>query len=190
MFAAVVPPPAAVRDLAAALEGLGDTGGLRWTTHEQWHLTLAFLPAVDPRALEDLVERLRRAAARRVVVQASVAGAGAFPSPRRARVLWAGVAAEGSGDGEQLRRLAAGCRAAATRARVDVADGRFTPHLTLARLPRPGDVTATVQALDAYRGPAWPVDAVHLVASHLGKGPGGRPRYETIASFAVGAASR
>lgn len=187
MFVAVVPPPAALRHLAAALERRpsGDAG-LRWTTHEQWHLTLVFLPAVDPRVLDDVVERLRRVAARRSVVEACVAGAGAFPSARRARVVWAGLSAEDGG--EELRLLAAGCRAAAARARVDVPDSRFTPHLTLARLPRPGDVSATVRALEDYRGPTWPADAVHLIASHLGKGPGGRPLYETVASVPVGPA--
>ena len=44
LFAAVVPPPEAIEDLAAFLEPREEAGpDLRWTTPEQWHLTLAFM---------------------------------------------------------------------------------------------------------------------------------------------------
>jgi 2'-5' RNA ligase len=57
--------------------------------------------------------------------------------------------------------------------------------VTVARVGHPQDVTAWVRLLDGYRGPAWIVDRLSLVASHLGEGPRGRPRYEPVEDFAL-----
>lgn len=185
MFVAVVPPPAVLAHLDAALAThRSEPGPLRWTPAEHWHLTLAFLPAVPAERVAELVERLGRAASRGTALAATVAGVGAFPRPAYARVLWAGVQV----DGEGLRRLASAARAAARRTGVEVAAGPFTPHLTVARLPRAGDATTWLEALDGYRGPAWTVDEMRLVASHRGQGEAGRPRYETVAALPLQAA--
>jgi 2'-5' RNA ligase len=47
-------------------------------------------------------------------------------------------------------------------------------------------VSRWVQLLDAYIGPDWVADRIELVASYLGQGPRGRPRYEVVESFGVG----
>ena len=65
LFAAVVPPPAVVDDLAEFLEPRQEAGpDLRWTSPDQWHLTMAFMPSVPERALDELTERLARLAGR------------------------------------------------------------------------------------------------------------------------------
>ena len=46
-------------------------------------------------------------------------------------------------------------------------------------------MTRWVRLLDAYRGPAWTVDRITLVASYLGEGPRSRPRYEPVEEFAL-----
>lgn len=182
LFVALVPPPDAVRELERVVAaGRGVDDDLRWTAVEQWHVTLAFLPSVPEAVLPELTERLRRAAGRRRVESARIVGAGAFPRAARATVVWAGVSSEGP----ELARLASGCRAAARRAGLGVAEGRFRPHLTLARLPRPRDVSGVVARLSDYSGPTWPIGQIRLVASHLGQGPGGRPRYETLATLSL-----
>ena len=94
-------------------------------------------------------------------------------------MLWAGLDLDEPGRTE-LDRLATGARAAASRTGIAVDGQRFRPHLTLARLGRPTEVSNWVRLLDAYAGPAWTADTVALVASHLGEGPGGRPRYEVV----------
>lgn len=186
MFVAIVPPEEALEDLGEFLAPRQEAdGGFRWTVPEQWHVTLAFMPQVNDRSLDDLVARLQRAAARRTPFTVGVAGGGAFPNAARAKVLYAGLDV---GDAEELRRLATGARAAAGKAGADAEGGRFHPHLTLARIGRPLDVTKWVRVLDAYRGPAWEAREVRLVESHLGEGPRRRPRYEVVASFALGRA--
>jgi RNA 2',3'-cyclic 3'-phosphodiesterase len=188
MFVAAVPPPEALEDLEEFLSVRREAAAFRWTVPEQWHLTLAFLADVPDRAYDDLVARLTRAARKRHPMRATVAGGGAFPNVARARVLWAGVELDtvGLDGGEELRRLATGCRAAASKAGIEVAGERFKPHLTLARMgSRPVEATSWVRLLDAYRGPPYDLDEITLIASHLGEGPRKRPRYEVLEAFAL-----
>jgi len=184
MFVAVVPPDEVVEHLDAFLEARRDAAAYRWATREQLHVTLAFLADVPDRNLDDLVERLGRAARRRTAFPSAIAGGGAFPNVGRARVLWAGLDLDEHGRRE-LTRLATGARAAANRSGVRVDGRQFRPHVTLARLGHPDEVTPWVRLLDAYRGPAWTVDRMTLVASYLGEGPRGRPRYESVEEFAL-----
>ncbi len=183
MFVAAVPPLAVLEHLDEFLSVRREAADFRWTVPDQWHLTLAFLADVPDRAHDDLVERLSRAASKRHPMTATIAGGGAFPSVGRARVLWAGVDLD---DREELRRLATGCRAAASKAGIDVAGERFRPHVTLARMGRPVEATSWVRLFDAYRGPAYNLDEISLIASHLGEGPRKRPRYEVLETFALG----
>ncbi len=188
MFVALTPPEEAVEDLDAFLQVRRDAArDLRWTAPEQWHVTLAFLSSVPERALDDLVERLARAAARRPGFTAALRGGGAFPDVARARVLWAGV--EAGAHAQTLQRLAEGARAAANRAGAPPDGARFHPHVTLARVPRPDELTRWVRVLDTYAGPSWPVEQVTLFASHPGEGPRRRPRHEVVASLPLGPGS-
>jgi 2'-5' RNA ligase len=182
MFAAVVPPPEAVEHLDDFLEVRRAAGPFRWAPADQLHLTLAFFAEVPERKVDDLVERLGRAATRRTAFETAVTGGGAFPDVARARVLWSGLELDDRTRTE-LSRLAAGARAAANRAGVRVDGQRFRPHLTLARLGHPEDVSSWVRLLDGYRGPAWTVDHLTLVASYLGEGPRGRPRHVRLDTF-------
>jgi 2'-5' RNA ligase len=196
MFVAVVPPAQALEDLEEFLEPRRAADpALRWSTSDQWHLTLAFMAAVPDRNLDGLLERLEHAAARRTPFELALAGGGAFPDPARAKVLYAAVRApapgdgptgQGDGAGTELDRLARGARAAAATAGTEVDGTRFHPHVTLARAGRPTQVTRWLRVLDAYRGPTWPVEEVVLVGSHLGEGPRGRPRHEEVAAFRLG----
>ena len=185
LFVALVPPDEAVEHLDAFLEVRRVAAPYRWATAEQLHVTLAFYGDVEERRLEDLAERLGRAAARRTAFGTAIAGGGAFPHVGRARVLWAGLDLDDTGRTE-LDRLATGCRAAASRAGIAVDGQRFRPHVTLARLGHPAEVSDWVRLLDAYAGPRWVADRITLVASYLGEGPRGRPRYEVVDSFALG----
>ena len=185
MFVALVPPEEAVEHLDAFLDARRPSGDFRWATAEQFHVTLAFLADVEERRLDDLTERLARAAARRTTFETAVAGGGAFPNPARARVLWAGLDLDEDGR-STIDRLAAGCRAAANRAGIAVDGQRFRPHVTLARIGHPTEVSSWVRLLDGYAGPRWPADRIALVASYLGEGARGRPRYEVVEEFALG----
>lgn len=184
-FVAVVPPESVIEHLDDFLAVRREAAAFRWTSTEQMHVTLAFAASVADRCYEEWVERLERAARRRTPFDAAVAGGGAFASVSRAKVLWAGLELSDAGRTE-LDRLATGVRAATAKAGIEVEGGRFRPHITLARVSHPVEMTNWVRLLDTYRGPTWTVDAIALVESHLGQGPRGRPRYEVLEEFRLG----
>lgn len=182
LFAAVTPPASAVEHLDAFLDVRREAAPFRWVDPGGWHLTLAFMGAADPWRLEELEERLGRAAGRRTAFEAAFSGGGAFPNVGRAKVLWAGLDLTAEARTE-LARLTTGARAAATKSGIEVDGQRFRPHLTLARLGHPAEVSNWVRLLDAYRGQTWTVDRLSLIESHLGEGPRGRPRYEVVGEW-------
>ncbi|MBC2932297.1 RNA 2',3'-cyclic phosphodiesterase [Nocardioides sp. zg-1228] len=182
-FVAVLPPAGVVEHLDDFLAVRREAAELRWSAPEQWHVTLAFAASLPERSLDQLEELLAAAAGRRASFEMLVAGGGAFPHPDAARVLHAGLEVD---DDAGLDRLAAACRAAVSRAGGRVDGQRFRPHLTLARLGRPANVTSWVRVLDTYAGPRWQVTEVALVASHLGEGPRRGPRHEVVATFPLG----
>ena len=180
LFVAIAPPPAVLDELDELVEPLrGGRADLRWTSRSAWHVTLAFLGQVDETAAARLMPRLERAARRHHSIALAFAGAGAFPAPRRANVLWSGM----SGDRGALARLAESVAAGASRAGAPPPgrSRRFQPHLTLARCRMPADVTDLVAALDDYQGQLWTADRLHLVRSRLGATD--QPRYVTLDSW-------
>jgi RNA 2',3'-cyclic 3'-phosphodiesterase len=157
LFVAVVPPTRVLAEIAAL--DRPDMPGVRWTTADQWHVTLRFLgevedpepvaAALDAAALAPTTATLgpRVTALGRGVLVVPVAGLGA---------LAGAVVAATAGIGRPA------------------ADRPFRGHLTLARARRGASVRALTGA--AVAG-AFPVDAVRLVRSRLG--PGGA-RYDDV----------
>ncbi len=182
-FVALVPRAEALAELAAAVAPLRAAHpGLRWTPTAQWHLTLAFLGEIDEAVLPGLTERLSRAARRHPPLSLALSGGGRFGD----RVLWTRVHGEVDG----VRRLAASVTAAARRCRIAVDDRPFRPHLTLARDRDGADLRAAVAMLAGFAGSRWTADALHLVRSRLGAGPGGTAVHEIVATWPLGGAAR
>lgn len=181
LFVAVVPPAEVVEHLGEFVEPRREypDDGLRWAAEENWHLTLAFLGEVPERKTEELEKRLERAAHKRAPMTLRLGGSGAFPNAAEARVLYTGV----HGGRPELSRLATGARAAANRAGIEVAGRKFTPHITLARLRRPLDVTKWVRIFDSYAGPEWTADRIELISSRLGEGPDRGSAYDTVGEW-------
>jgi 2'-5' RNA ligase len=178
LFVALAPSAGAVDDLDAACAPLRPTRAqLRWTSRELWHVTLAFLGEVSEEHLVRLLPRMENAARRHRSFGLGFAGAGAFPGPARANVLWTGLA----GDRKALGDLAASVSAGARRAGAAPpgAGRRFRPHLTLARCRPAVDVGEIVTALSGYQGPAWTAEEIHLIQSTSGS----QPRYVTLGTW-------
>jgi 2'-5' RNA ligase len=181
LFVAVVPPIEVVEDLSefAAPRREHPDEDIRWAGDDHWHITLAFLGEVPEWKTDELGERLERAAKRQKPFQLQLSGAGAFPGVPHARVLYAGVRDET----ESLKHLAMTTRAAANRAGVVVEGRKFTPHVTLARLRRPVDVTKWVRIFDTYNSPVWTAGNLRLIESRLGQGAGHSAAYATVGEW-------
>jgi len=161
-FVAVVPPEDvldAIETRVVPVRAAHD--GLRWSRREQWHFTLRFLGPVPE--VDVLVGALRESLAVVPPVEAlALGGAGAFPNPRRASVVWLGVR-EGV---DALARVAAAVESASVAVGSTPEPRPFRAHLTVARVPRPRDVATVLAALgEEPVGESWVVEDVVLVAS-------------------------
>jgi len=179
-FIALNLPAAARAALHSALAPLRERGWpVRWVPAANLHLTLRFLGDVEGVEVERLEDVLRGLAAQHAPVALEIAGFGAFPSLRRANVLWVGIA--------QTRELMA------LQREVELATSRlgygrdpkpFRPHITVARLSggaRPLDVERS--AGDLEYGSSLEVGTMDLMRSHLG---GEGASYEALTRFRLG----
>jgi 2'-5' RNA ligase len=149
----------------------------RWVPPENQHVTLKFLGSTWPRLVEPVTRAVEAAASANAPFETRVAELGAFPSPRRARVLWVGL-------DDPERRLE---RVAATLDELLARDfppekRPFAAHLTVARFDPPVPVEDEL-ALANVESPPFPIDHIVLYRSHLRRPA---PVYEPLASFPLG----
>lgn len=189
IFIGLRPPAEVARELhARCAEALSDRR-LRAIDAGELHATLVFLGDVDGGILPSVTEALTREIASSRSIEARLAGFGAFPSARDARVVWAGVE-EGDRAGAE-----SGLHALYARVHACLADLRLArepvestlawkPHVTLARLKRAGrepfDATDVVAELARASAPlAWTIDSVCVFESDLQRERG--ERYPVLA---------
>jgi 2'-5' RNA ligase len=141
---------------------------------DKWHFTLRFLGSTSREARDTIVARLSSANLGSVF-KIRFGELGAFPTPRRARVLWLGV----TRGGERLSDLAAIAEDAAHNAGFVAEARRFTPHLTLSRIDPSQNITALMAQNHSYAIETT-ITALILYRSRLGGGPA---RYEEAARF-------
>ena len=180
LFVSVEPSTAAVAALTRALAA-ADLGATRPVPAERWHITLAFLGEVGADRLPRLEGGLASATASLQRIRLQVSGGGTFPRRGGPSVLWAGL----TGDVDGLRRVALAVRRAVRGAGVPLEKRPFAPHLTVERYRNapPGAADAAVTALSRHTGPAFEIDEVRLMRSHLGP----HPRHELVRSWQLGA---
>lgn len=142
---------------------------------ENWHVTLRFLGKIDQVAFERFLSGLEDLTAESSF-NIDLGGFGAFPSMRKATVVWLGVR---KGEG-QLAKLNQITEEAALGAGLPAEERPFHAHLTLSRVRPPADVRdLAAEAVDL----GWFCDRVVVFRSHLGGGPA---RYEPLETFALG----
>lgn len=180
MFVAVRLSADMSAELEAFLEPRRGSGGVRWTPPDQFHVTLAFAAAVPAHRVDGVLEALSEVADRTAPFVLTVGGAGAFPTPYAAKVLWLRADSDPLADVAGLARRS---RTAFARCGIAVQGGDFVPHLTVARSRAPIEATRLVRVLDAAPSLRWLVEDVVLVESRLGERPAGRARHTDIASF-------
>jgi 2'-5' RNA ligase len=159
----------AIRDKAIALqEVLARTGAdVKWVEPANLHITLLFLGEVNDRDLPDICRSVANCCREIPLFTMRVSGVGAFPSARRPRTLWVGIA-EGAQellalhDALEPPLLELGC--------YRREDRPYTPHLTLGRVKgdRPDDRLASALAGQAgWQGGETTVREVLVLSSEL-----------------------
>jgi len=128
-FVAVFPPPAIREALFRAARDLPASKAFRLIGPEKLHLTLKFLGNVAEDDLNRVAQALKPLRERHEPFEVSISGFGAFPSERKARILWAGVG-EGS---EPLRAVALSVEDLLEPAGFGREQRPYVPHLTLGR---------------------------------------------------------
>lgn len=167
--------PADLRDELGRLQKRLAACGLavRWVSTEAMHLTVRFLGELAPRAFEDVAAALTAPLEVGGPCRLEPGKLGAFPTPRRARVLWVDI----GGEVATLARAALLLEARLEPLGIPRELRPFRPHLTLGRARGPSGILGAERALEAegaFAGPAFTVDRLILYESRLR--PGG-PSY-------------
>jgi len=173
-------------DRSAARER-GGSADWSWSLSDQWHLTLAFAGDVPVDRQHLWAEELADVAARTEPFELELAGAGAFPHPDRAKVLFLRASAVTDQGMDPLGHLARATRTAAHRVGVDCDGKPFTPHVTLARSARGVSATRWLRVVDTFIGPRWPVAGFDLVESQWA-GHGSRAVHRVLERYEFGIA--
>lgn len=150
----------------------------KWVPRDNLHLTLAFLGEVGEQRLRAVSTAVGSVAGGVAAFESRLEEVGTFPSPRRARVVWVGLADAGGG----LAGLADACAEALEPLGFPPERRAFTPHLTLARFRRPADASRLPEV--GIDPAPFAVEALTLFRSHLARPA---PRYEALAEFPLGA---
>jgi 2'-5' RNA ligase len=158
----------AIEDQTASLRAVLNPSLVRWVPTDNIHLTLKFLGDVSPVNIEMLSQMLSVEVTQHQVFEMNFGGLGAFPNPRRPRVIWVGIQAP-----DALEALQRGIEAAAAKLGYPAEKRPFSPHLTIGRVKQnagSGGAQKVRQALEDTQigslGSAQ-VTGVHLFKSDL-----------------------
>jgi len=172
-LAILLDPPLrdALRACVRALQAAHPPARLKWVGDEQHHLTLHFLGEISEAQTEAVTRALAALPPPTAPLSLTLGGLGAFPSLDRPATLWAGGQDAGGGIAARVAAYGRALRALG----FEIDSRPFTPHLTLARVPRDLDpaalrkVGAWFAARTALAPPALTqaVRAVHLMRSEL-----------------------
>lgn len=166
-FVAILLPDTVRAALGVEIERLRTFGrNVSWVAPDNLHVTLKFLGNVEPARLDDAVSALTVAAAAVAPFELAIVGLGAFPSPTRPRVLWAGLAA----GADAAAKLARSVDSALAGHGFPPEDRPFAGHVTLGRVREPRGDPRLASALTAGAGHRFgglPVDRFALMRSDL-----------------------
>jgi 2'-5' RNA ligase len=152
--------------------------GVKWVRPGNIHLTLKFLGKTPEGDIQKIREELSGALRGIHGFGLRVAGAGAFPGPRRPRVVWVGLE-----DSEALVRVHERVEQCMAGLGYPPEERRFSAHLTIGRVKDAGGMRGLMRELEVLRNEEFgsvEVKSVSFMKSELH--PSGA-RYERL--FAV-----
>lgn len=155
-----LPLPETVKEALSSVSAtLRKTMDARWVKPEAMHLTMKFLGDIDEKDIEGMAKKLDEISQLYQPFAMSLAGPGAFPSTKRARVIWAGIDADIS----RLRNLSASIDDMLADYGIAKEGRPFTAHVTLARLREPSMINLDVRIEKI----TFIIDGMHFYKSDL-----------------------
>ena len=170
-----VPPEVRAAVEAAFAPWRAGESNVRWVPPENLHITVRFLGPVRPEQVDEVAAAAAAAAATLGPFATRLDGVGAFPTPGRARVLWAGLD-DRAGRMAGLALALDAAFAPAFRPEVRA----FRPHLTVGRCDPPARLPA---AFEQTQIDPVPFEVVRAVLFESVPCRGGPPRYEALAEL-------
>ena len=154
--------------IQAATTGLRKNLGddlIRWVPVHNVHLTLIFLGDISSSSLDLIKQMLTAEAVQHKCFEMQMDGIGAFPNPRRPRVLWIGLHTPAA-----LESLQRGIESASARLGYATDEKSFSPHLTIGRVKQ-NLSTPEIQRIRAEleKTKIGLLGVVHVDAAHLFK---------------------
>lgn len=147
----------------------------RWVPQKNYHITLNFLGEVEPEKLPELKSMLHELVQGHGPFSLKLDGLGAFPSLKEGRVIWMDVQ-----NSKLLRSLQEDGEQRLEALGYQLEKRVYKPHLTLARLRNPRQLTDLMSPLLKQNFGELKVSCVTLFESKLG---GAFPVYEPLESF-------
>jgi 2'-5' RNA ligase len=117
---------------------------VKWVAPDNFHVTLKFLGNVSPKRLSVVQAAMDEVAGSLAAFDLAISGTGVFPTPRRPRVIWAGVE-EGR---EQLVALADAVEKVLVKAGFEKEEKPFRSHITIGRVKESKPVEGLVEGLE------------------------------------------
>ncbi len=119
---------------------------VKWVEPENIHMTLRFLGNLSPKKLKDVTEKLPEFIKDIPPFLVAVTCLGAFPSPQKAKVIWAGVQ-ENNGE---LSRLAEQIETGLNACGIGKEDREFSPHITIGRTRSLKNISRLAETIPPY----------------------------------------
>ena len=134
LFTGLDLPAEVVQSLQGLLGRLRPTARIGWSRPENLHVTTKFIGEWPEARLEELKRALGQIPSRPAIA-VRIRDLGFFPNPRAPRVFWCGIDAPGLADLATATDDATGSLGILRESRP------YSPHLTLARIKEPLDLT-------------------------------------------------
>lgn len=149
---------------------------LRWVAPARYHVTVHYLGWVKSEAVPAIRDQVGNAIASQKSFEMRCRDLGAFPTIDKAQVLWAGI---DDGQGE-LGALAANIADAMSGLGFPKDPRPFHPHVTMARLKTPADLSKLIQEVPAHVFSKSSVESLILYKTSV---ESRASEYEKIASW-------
>lgn len=135
---------ARLQEIQEQLKPLG--ADVKWVEPQNIHLTLRFLGDLNPKRLKEITKGLPEFLRGTPPFLIGVTGLGAFPSPQKPKIIWAGIA-ENHGE---LSLLAEKIENGVNTCGVAKEDREFSPHITIGRMRTFKNISKLADIISGY----------------------------------------